>query len=85
MTREELASIGFTDAELTKLYRKFSDISIDLRGVDTTETQRVRRIAYNWVARALLMDGQIAPGNAPPVSSFAIDAPEVHRASRDPD
>jgi hypothetical protein len=85
MTREEYRSLGGDDLDLARAYRELTDIEIDICGEDSERTQEVRRVAFDRVTTAAMLEGKVMPMRGQPISSLAIDSPAAHReAMRSP-
>lgn len=84
MTIEELQALGMDDAGLVRELKKLG-IDTVLDGTDSDEMQRRRRRVFDeWAVWTHAVVSDPHP-DGPKLSSFGVDAPDVHEANRTSD
>lgn len=81
MTRDDLASLGWTDETLSKAFRAafggdFSSFSS--RDPDTEDLQQIRENRFREVCANAMAISPPVRTEGPTVGPFAVDAPDVH-------
>jgi hypothetical protein len=80
MTREDLEELGMTDAVLEQQFKEHVGPDVSLAGEDTPTLQMRRRAAFDQVMSRATGTTSMNP-KGPRMGTFAIDAPDVHKAN----